>query len=114
LSVRRGDIVLVRARKHEPCQAVGRPALVVQGDDIDAEAYGSVAVCLISATPTRGGVCRVELPASSATGLDRPSEIMVEKVTAVPRAFVGGPVGRADAEAVQKVQRALVLLLGLG
>ena len=35
---RRGDIVLVRSRRHEPYQAVARPALVVQGDAIDADA----------------------------------------------------------------------------
>ena len=61
--------MLVRSRRHEPYQAVGRPALVVQGEAIDADAYDSVAVCLITATPTRGGVCRVELAASSAFGL---------------------------------------------
>ena len=41
-------------------------------------------MCPITATPTRGGVCRVELAASSATGLERPSEIMVEKIAAIP------------------------------
>ena len=113
MSARRGDIVLVRSRKHEPYQAVGRPALVVQSDDINSEAYDSLAVCLITGSSTRGGVCRIEIPASSETGLDKPSEIMVEKIAAVPRAFASDPVGRADAVTMGKVERALVLLLGL-
>lgn len=105
--------MLVRSRRHEPYQAVGRPALVVQSEAIDAEAYDSVVVCLITATPTRGGVCRVELAASSATGLERPSEIMVEKVAAIPRAQIGETIGHADPATLRQVDRALLLLLDL-
>ena len=113
MTLRRGDIVLVRSRRHEPYRTVGRPALVVQSEVIDADAYDSVAVCLITATPTRGGVCRVELAASSATGLERPSEIMVEKVAAIPRAQVGDTIGHADPATLRQVDRALLLLLDL-
>jgi mRNA interferase MazF len=113
LSPRRGDVVLVRSRKDQPYQAVGRPALVVQNDGIDAEAYGSVVVCLITGSSTRGGVCRVEIPASSEIGLAKPSEIMAEKIAAVPRAQVGDTIGRADAATLRKVERALLLLLDL-
>jgi mRNA interferase MazF len=113
LSPRRGDVVLVRPRKGEARQAVGRPALVVQGDAIDTAAYDSLVVCLITASSTRGGVCRIEIPASSETGLTRPSEIMTEKVAAIPRAQVGDTIGRADAAVMRKVNRALLLLLDL-
>lgn len=113
MSPRRGDIVLVRSRKGEAYQAVGRPALVVQADAIDAEAYDSLVVCLITASSTRGGVCRIEVPASSETGLARPSEIMTEKVAAIPRVQVGDIIGRADAAVMGKVDRALLLLLDL-
>lgn len=113
MSPRRGDIVLVRSRRHEANRAVGRPALVVQSESIDAAAYDSVVVCLITATPTRGGICRVELAASSATGLERPSEIMVEKVAAIPRAQIGDTIGCADPVTLRQVDRALLLLLDL-
>src|SRR5262249_42678253 len=105
--------VLVRARRREPYQAIGRPALVVQSEVIDALAYDSVVVCLITATPTRGGICRVELTASSSTGLERPSEIMVEKVAAIPRAQIGDTIGHADPATLRQVDRALLLLLDL-
>ena len=65
---------------------MGRPVLVVQSGEIDADAYDSVVVCLITGSSTRGGVCRVEIAASSTTGLERPSEIMVEKIAAIPDA----------------------------
>ncbi len=105
--------MLVRSRRSEPYQAVGRPALVVRSEEIDADAYDSVAVCLITGSTTRGGVCRVEIAASSTTGLERPSEIMVEKIAAIPRAQVGRAIGRADASTLQRVDRALLLLLDL-
>jgi mRNA interferase MazF len=103
----------VRSWRDQPYQAVGRPALVIQGEVIDADAYDSVVVCLITGSSTRGGVCRVEIAASSATGLERPSEIMVEKIAAIPRAQVGPTVGRADTGTLRQVDRALLLLLDL-
>jgi hypothetical protein len=52
----------------------------------------------------------LEIAASSATGLERPSEIMVEKIAAIPRAQVGPGTGWADAGTRQRVDRALLLL----
>jgi mRNA interferase MazF len=112
--VRRGDIVPARPRRHEPHEAADRPALVVRSDLVDAEAYDRIAACLITASPTRGGVCRVEVAASSATGLERPCEIMAEKIVAVPREQVSAPIGHIDARTLEQVERALILLLGLG
>ena len=99
------------SRRNEPYSGVGWPALVVQGEANCADAYDRIAVCLITASSTRGGVCRVA--ASAATGLERPSEIMVEKLSAVPRAQVGEAIGRADEETLRRVDRALLLLLDL-
>ena len=103
--------MLVRPRKGEVYRAGGRPAPVVQGGAVDAEAYGSLVVCLITASSPRGSVCRIEIPASSETGLARPSEIMTEKVAAIPRAQVGDTTGRVDAAVLRHVDRALLLLL---
>jgi mRNA interferase MazF len=113
LSPTRGDVVLIRSSGSEPYQAVGRPAVVVQSEAIDAEAYDSIVVCLLTGSSTRGGVCRIELPASSETGLAKPSEIMAEKLTAIPRARVGEVIGRADAATMRELERALLLLLDL-
>lgn len=88
---------------------MGRPALVVQSGEIDADAYDSVVVCLITGSSTRGGVCRVEIAASSTTGLERPSEIMVEKIAAIPRGQVGSAIGQADDATLQPVDHALLL-----
>lgn len=59
---------------------------MVLSGEIDADAYDNVVVCLITSSSTRGGVCRLEIAALSTTGLERPSEIMVEKIAAIPRA----------------------------
>lgn len=92
-------------RRGKRSQAVGRPALVVQSVEIDADAYDSVVVCLITGSSTRGSVCRVEIPASSTTGLERLSEIMVEKIAAFPRVQVGPTIGKADDATLQQVDR---------
>ena len=56
-----GDIVLVQSRKGEAHQAIAQPTLVVQSDAVAAEAYDSLVVCLMTASATRGGVCRIEI-----------------------------------------------------
>ena len=55
----------------------------------------------------------MEIAASSATGLERPSEIMVEKLAAIPRAQVGDTIGQADPATLRQVDRAFLLLLDL-
>jgi mRNA-degrading endonuclease toxin of MazEF toxin-antitoxin module len=92
----------MRARRGEPFQTVGRPAVVVQSGEIDANAYDSVVVCLITGPSTRGGACRVEIVASSTTALKRPPEIMAEKIAAIPRAQVGPSIGKAHAETLRR------------
>jgi hypothetical protein len=42
-------------------------------------------------------VCRVEIAASSTTGLGCPSEITVEKIAAISWAQVGPVIGRTEA-----------------
>ncbi len=83
---------------------------MVQSEEVDADAYDSVAMCLITGSTTRGGVYRVEIAASSTTGLEHPSEIMVEKIAAILRAQVGPAIGRADGAMLKQVDRVLLLL----
>ena len=44
---------------------------------------------------------------------ERPSEIVVEKLAAIPRGQVGDTIGQADAATLRQVDRALLLLLDL-
>ena len=46
-------------------------------------------------------------------GLDRPSSLMVDKLTTVPRTSLGEQIGRLSDDDVVRLSRAIVVFLGL-
>ena len=50
---------------------------------------------------------RLALPPGARTGLDLPSQVMVDKVVSVPRAAIGRTVGRCDRDELDAVDDAL-------
>lgn len=109
--MRRGDIVLaaVKGDWGKP-----RPCLIVQADLIGAYGYGSVVICPLTSELTGAAVCRVPVEATPETGLREPSEIMVAKVTAPARDRLREVIGRVDETTMREVERALLLVLGIG
>jgi mRNA interferase MazF len=107
--IRRGDVVLVVASGDfgKP-----RPAVVVQADI--AVALGSVVVCLITSDLTNAaGGLRIAVDPSPSNGLHRPSQVMVDKVVALARSRIRGPVGSLEANTMDEISRSLALLLDL-
>lgn len=109
--MRRGDLVLAAFKGD---WGKPRPFLVVQADLIGAYGYGSVVVCPLTSELTGGAVCRVPVEASPGTGLHARSEIMVEKLAAPPRGRLRRVIGRVDDATMREVERALLLVLGIG
>jgi len=70
-----------------------RPAIVLQSD-IYSET-DSLIVVLITTTERDAPLLRVPVQASTSTGLDRPSWVMIDKITAVAREQ-GGARGRSS------------------
>jgi mRNA interferase MazF len=108
---RRGDIVV--------CALPGdygkpRPVLVIQNPAVAEAGLGSVLVCPLTSDLSGIATCRVVLQPTPATGLRLPSEVMVEKVTAVSATRLRGRVGHADAASLAAVERALLWVLGIG
>lgn len=87
-----------------------RPALVVQADAFDAT--DSVVVCLITSEALDSPLLRIKL-SGAGTGLEGPSWVMVETLTAIARVQVGKLIGRADDATMLEVNRALAVFLGL-
>lgn len=88
-----------------------RPVLVVQDGRFDAT--NSVTICPLTTDPTEIPLLRIPVEPNPRTGLTRPSSIMVDKVTTVPRARLGEQIGRlADSDMIA-LARALVVFLGL-
>ncbi|MFT4219538.1 MAG: type II toxin-antitoxin system PemK/MazF family toxin [Microbacterium sp.] len=88
-----------------------RPALIVQ-DDVFADSE-SVTVLPLTSTLLDAPLLRVRVPGSDLSGLDRDSDIMIDKLTTVRRANVHTRVGRLTAPQLVEVERAMLTFLGL-
>lgn len=106
----RGAIVTVAARGVYTGKP--RPAVVVQSDLFNAT-HASISVCLITSDFTDASLFRVTLPPGSRTGLSTTSQVMVDKVTSVPRSAVAGEIGRCDPDEIALIDDALRLWLSL-
>lgn len=86
-------------------------ATIIQDDRFDATA--SVTVCPVTTSAIDAPLIRIPIEPSAATGIEQPSQIMVDKVTTMPRAGVRDHFGRlADIDLV-RLDRALFVFLGL-
>jgi mRNA interferase MazF len=88
-----------------------RPVVIVQDDRFDAT--GSITVCPFTGDPTDAPLIRVLVAPSPANGLLSPSRLMVDKVTTVPKTKLGRQIGLLDGEDVVKLNRAMLVFLGL-
>jgi mRNA interferase MazF len=107
--VRRGDICIAAARGTYTGKP--RPVVIVQDDRFDATA--SITVCPLTTNPLDAPLTRIVVGVTAATGIEQPSQIMIDKITTMPRANVRDNLGRlADADLI-RLDRALLVFLGL-
>ena len=103
----------------EICTAAGgtdyagkpRPVIIVQDDRFDATS--SITICAFTSDPTEAPLFRLVVEPSTLNGLDKPSRLMVDKVTTVPKAKLGKRIGRLSDRDMVRVNRALLIFLGL-
>jgi mRNA interferase MazF len=88
-----------------------RPVVILQDDRFDATA--SITVCAFTTDPTPAPLFRLAIEPSERNGLKAPCRLMVDKVTTVPKARVGARIGRLDDEDVVRLNRAVMVFLGL-
>jgi mRNA interferase MazF len=109
---RRGDIWLVSlgaGRKGEPGK--NRPAIIVSVDDLSAGIEDELFVVVPLSTSRAPSSLRPQV--SIGEGIDKESSAICRGVRAVTRTRLLRPIGRAKAETLGAVERALVLILGL-
>lgn len=106
--MRRGDFVTIAMQGDfgKP-----RPALVIQADQFDEHA--TVTVLPVTGTLVEARMLRVTVQPSEASGLQKPSQVMVDKAMTVKREKLGPAFGRIDKEAQQEVERCLAVFLGI-
>jgi len=107
--VTRGEIWTAAGGKHYAGKP--RPVLIVQDDRFDATS--SITVCAFTSDPTDAPLFRLLVEPSEANGLGMVSRLMVDKVTTVPKAKLGKRVGRLVDSDMVRVNRALMIFLGL-
>ena len=88
-----------------------RPAVIIQDDRFDAN--DSIVVCPLTTDATVAPTFRVPVEPSPQSGLRTPCTLMVDRVTAVPRARLGRRVGSLSAGEMTHLNRAIVVFLGL-
>jgi mRNA interferase MazF len=87
-----------------------RPALVIQSDAF--EHLNSVTVLPLTSDVLNLERCRVIVSPTKQNGLQKASQIMVEKASTIPRYKASQLIGRLSPEDMTAVNRALAVFLG--
>jgi mRNA interferase MazF len=87
-----------------------RPALVIQ-NDLLAE-LDSVVLCPVT-SDLRTADFRVTIEPTPSNGLRHVSQVMVDKLSTLPRSKVGDTFGRLEDEKMRAVDRAMLLVIGV-
>lgn len=88
-----------------------RPALVIQANQFSEHA--SATVLPITGTLVSAPLLRVMIQPAAENGLQKPSQVMVDKAMTVKRDKVGPAFGRIDADVLVEVERCLAVFLGI-
>jgi mRNA interferase MazF len=87
-----------------------RPALVIQNDLLNE--LDSLVLCPVS-SDLRTADFRVTVEPSAENGLRQTSQVMVDKLSTLPRHKVGETFGRLEIEKMRAVDRAMMLVIGV-
>ena len=88
-----------------------RPALVILADPFNEHA--TVTVLPVTSTLAVAPLLRVSVEPGPGSGLQKPSQVMVDKAVTVKRDKVGPAFGRIEAETLVEVERCLAVFLGI-
>ena len=107
--MRRGEIWTVAGGKDYAGKP--RPVVILQDDRFDKTA--SVTVCAFTTDPTDAPLFRLLIQPRPTNGLRSASRLMVDKITTVPKTKIGSLVGRLADEDVLRLNRAVLVFLGI-
>ncbi len=105
--MRRGDFVKVVT---PGSYGKRRPAVIVQSDLFNQ--HPSISVLPLSSELRNAPLFRVRIEPTAMNGLDKLSEVMVDKIQTIPIEKIGGEIGRASDEEMLAINRALAIFLG--
>lgn len=88
-----------------------RPAVIIQDDRFDATA--SITICVFTTDPTEAPLFRLAVAPDARNGLRTTSQLMVDKITTVTKDKLGERIGRLDDADMVRLNRAIMVFLGL-
>jgi len=88
-----------------------RPAVVVQSDLFNPT-HASITVCPVTSHLIDAPLFRLPLPANSKTGLEKVSQIMVDKMVAIRSDRINRKIGALNAKQEASLGKAMKLWLG--
>ena len=88
-----------------------RPGVIVQDDAFDATA--SITICPFTTQPADAPLMRVPIEPSERNGLRAASQLMIDEITTVSKNKLERRVGRLSDEDLVRLNRALLVFLGL-
>ncbi len=106
--MKRGDVVTVAVRGD---YGKPRPAVVIQSDFLDQSE--SVLVAMLTSTLRDAPLYRLMIEPTEKNRLQAPSQIMVDKIAASPRARCGPVVGRLLPDEMLALNGLLSVMIGL-
>lgn len=107
--MKRGDICT--AAGGSPNTTKPRPVLIISDDHFSE--LESVTVVPFTTKPVDAPLLRVPVTASTTSGLEHDSYCMIDKVSAVKKSSIGNQIGRTTSEQMLRVERALLVYLGI-
>ena len=88
-----------------------RPAVILQDDRFDAT--DSLTVCAFTTATRDAPLFRLLVEPNVSNGLHESCRLMVDKITTVPKTRLGSQVGRLDDEDLVRLNRSVLVFLGL-
>lgn len=88
-----------------------RPALVIQSNLF--QEHATLTVLPVTGTLVSAPLLRVKVHPTSENGLQKTSQIMIDKAITVKQEKVGPAFGRLDANGLIEIERALAVFLGI-
>ena len=104
----RGDLVTIAMQGD---YGKPRPALVIQSDQFDE--HTSVTVLPVTGTLVAAPLLRITVQPSQRNGLQKPSQVMIDKALTVKRDKVGAVFGHIEPDTLIEVERCLAVFLGI-
>lgn len=107
--MKRGEIWTVAGGK----DYAGKPGPVVILQDDRFDGTDSITVSAFTTDPTEAPLFRLLVEPNESNGLRAACRLMVDKLTTVPKAKIGARVGRLPEEDMVRLNRAVLVFLGI-